>query len=191
MLEEFRSSLQTVAGAQQLGEALNYLPEPAHELDVRLLRDAGLTIPTEDWPNAHLNRALELYRTGDTYRGLTRIAPDILVRTLADLVGRDRLEFGGGIEAEFVEGLRDDPDRAAPWHAFAEQVWVYDGRIPLNMHLIDDTVVLWLGRVDGDRWEGRGLLESENPTVVAWAEALYRDYRDAAEPLDPARLPDP
>jgi hypothetical protein len=56
------------------------------------------------------------------------------------------------------------------------------------MHIIDETVVLWLGRVDGNQWEGRGLLESENPAVVSWAESLYGDYRAEAEPLDPARL---
>jgi len=191
MIEEFRAHLQRVAGGQQLGGALNYLPEPAQELDVAALRDAELTTPTADWPNAHLNRALELYRSADRYRGLTQIAPDIIAQTLADQVTQNQLELEGVIEAEFIECLRDDPERAAPWHAFADQVWVYDGRIPLNMHLIDEKVVLWLNHAGSNRLEGGGLLESENPTVVAWAESLYQDYRVEAEPLDPSRLPGP
>jgi hypothetical protein len=114
MIEEFRTYLRTVDGAQQLGEAINHLPEPAQALDIRHFRNADITTPTADWPSAHLTRALELYRTGDTYRGLTRIAPDVIVRTLADSVEGKRLEFEGVIEAGFIENLRDDPERAAP-----------------------------------------------------------------------------
>jgi predicted transcriptional regulator len=187
---EFRAHLQTVEAIERLGEAVNHLPDPARELDVRHLRDAEVTVPTTDWPNDRVNRALELYRTADRYRGLTQVAPHVLVRTLADLFEADRLEFEGIIEAAFVEESFDDPERAAPWHVIADRVWVYDGRVPLNMHIVDGTVVLWLASVDGDEWERYGLLECDHPSVVAWAESLYEEYRADAEPLDPSRLPE-
>jgi predicted transcriptional regulator len=189
MIEEFRAYLRTVEAIQELGGAIEHLPDPARELDVRHLRDARVTIPTTEWPNARLNRALELYESGETYRGLTQIAPHVIVRTLADLVERGRLEVEGVIETEFVEEALDDPERAAPWRTLADGVWVYEGRVPLNMHIIDETVVLWLASVDGDEWERYGLLESEHPAVMRWAESLYRDYRTEAEPLDRAVLP--
>jgi predicted transcriptional regulator len=190
VFEEFRAHLQAVEAVEHLGDAVNYLPDPARELDVRHLRDATVTVPTTDWPNDRVNRALELYRAADRYRGLTQIAPHVLVRTLADLVEQGRLEFEGIIEAGFVEETLDDPDRAAPWHVIADRVWVYDGHVPLNMHIIDGTVVLWLASVDGDEWERYGLLECDQPSVVAWAESLYKEYRADAEPLDPSRLPE-
>jgi len=190
MIEEFRAYRQTVQGIQQLGEVVNYLPEPAQELDIRHFRDADITVPTEDWPGAHFNRALELYRNGDTYRGLTQNAPNIIVRTLADLVDQGRLELEGIIEAEFVEDLVDDPERAAPWHTFADQVWLYDGHIPFGMHIIDEMVVLWLGYIEDNQWVGPGLLETENPAVREWAESLYEEYRADAEPLNPEILPE-
>jgi predicted transcriptional regulator len=190
MIEEFRTHLETVEGAQQLENVINDLPEPARDLDVRHLRDARITTPSSEWPGAHYNRGLELYRTGDTYRGLTQVAPEIIVRTLADQVERGELELEGVIEAAFIEELVDNPEQAAPWHAFADQVWVYDGHIPVNMHLIDGRVVLWLGPAGGDRVRGRGLLESEHPAVVSWAESLYGEYKSEAEPLDPTRLPE-
>ncbi|OYR40520.1 hypothetical protein DJ82_07190 [Halorubrum sp. Ib24] len=190
MTEKFRAYRQTVQGVQQLGEAVNYLPEPAQELDIRHFRDANITVPTEDWPEAHLNRALELYRTGDTYQGLTQNAPDIFVRTLADLVDQGRLEFEAIIEAEFIEYLTDDPERATPWHSIADQVWLYDGPITFSMHIIDETVVLWLGYIEDNQWIGPGLLETENPVVREWAESLYEEYRAEAEPLDPEVLPE-
>ena len=190
MIEEFRTYLRTVEGTQQLGEAINYLPEPARELNIRHLREAAVTVPTTDRPDARLNRALELYETGDMYRGLTQIGPHVIVQTLADLVERGQLEVEGVIEAKFIEDILNDPERASPWHTLADRVWVYDGRIPLNMHIIDETVVLWLASVDGDEWEQYGLLESEHPAVVTWAESVYQEYRREAEPLDPALLPE-
>jgi len=190
MIEEFRTHLETIEGAQQLGSVINDLPEPARELDIRPLRDAKITTPSSEWPGAHYNRALELYRTGDTYRGLTQVAPEMIVQTLAEQVEQGELELEGVIGAAFTEELVDDPERAAPWHAFADRVWVYDGNIPVNMHLIDERVVLWLDRAGGDRACGQGLLESEHPAVVSWAESLYGEYKSEAEPLDPTRLPE-
>jgi predicted transcriptional regulator len=190
MIEEFRTHLETIEGAQQLRNVINDLPEPARELDTRHLRDAEITTPSSEWPGAHFNRGLELYRTGDTYRGLTQVAPEIIVQTLAEQVERGELELEGVIEATFVEELVDNPERAAPWNAFADRVWVYDGHIPVNMHLIDERVVLWLDPAGGDRARGQGLLESEHPAVVSWAESLYGEYKSAAEPLDPTRLPE-
>ena len=186
MIDEFRAHLRTVEGVQQLGEAINYLPEPMQELDVRHIREAKITTPTKDSPQAYMNRALELYRTGETYRGLTQIAPEIVIQTLADLADQGRLHVEGVIEAEFIEGILDDPEWAAPWHSFADQVWVYDGHIPLNMHIIDDTVVVWLVSTDDDTWDVYGLMECDNPAVMTWAESLYQEYRTAAEPLDAA-----
>lgn len=190
MAEEFRTHLETVAAAQELGPVINYLPDPARELDLRHLRDATITTPSEDWPQAHFNRGLELYQAGDTCRSLTKVAPDMMVRTLATLVDSDDLDFEGVIEAPFIETLEANPDRAEPWYSIAEGMWVYPGRVPINMHIIDGRVMLWLVQLYGDEKRGAGLLESTNPTVVAWAESLYEEYLSAAEPLDPAQLPD-
>lgn len=190
MIEEFRAYQQTVEGIQQLGDAINYLPEPAHELDIRHLRDAQVTIPTENWPEAHLNRALELYRSGESYRGLTHNAPDIFVQALAELVDREQLEFEAIIEAEFIEQLIENPERANPWHSFADSIWIYPGSVPLSMHIIDQTAVIWLGYIENNQWEGPGLLETQNAAVREWAESFYEDYRAESEPLDPEILPE-
>jgi predicted transcriptional regulator len=188
IFEEFHALLRSVEGIRRLGAAVNHLPAPARDLEIRHLLDAEITRRTPDRPGAHVERALELYRTATTYRGLTRIAPDLIVRTLAEEVERGGLDVSGVIEASFVETLLGDPGRVAPWRAFADQVWVYDGSIPLDVHLLDGTVVLWL-RAPADE-EAYGLLECDHPAVVGWAESLYREYRAGSEPLDPARLPD-
>jgi hypothetical protein len=72
---------------------------------------------------------------------------------------------------------------------FADRLRVYDGTVPLNVHIIDGTVVLWLSTTAGDEWETYGLLECDYPAVVEWAESLYRDYRTEATPFDTGSLP--
>lgn len=189
MIDEFRTYLQTVESARQLGEAINYLPKPAHDLDIQYLGEANIVTMTEDNPHAGVERWLEMIRAADTYRGLTTIAPPIFVNALSDRIKQGGLDMGGVIEASVIETLREDPERAAPWHAFAEYVRVYDGRVPLNMLLIDGTVLLGLDHIDGNLVEPRGTVESEHPAVVAWAKSLYEEYWSEAEPLDLAVLP--
>ena len=103
---------------------------------------------------------------------------------------QNRLHVEGVIEASFLETLRNHPERAAPWYDFAqaEAKRVYDGSVPINMHLLDDVVLIWLGEHEEDDLDVYGLLESKNPSVLSWAESLYEEYRAEADLLDTARL---
>jgi predicted transcriptional regulator len=188
MIEEFTRYRETVQGVQRLGRAIEALPEPAHSLDFRHLRDADLTLQTDDQPFARFDRGLYLIREADTCRWLASVAPLEYMRGVRDGVEERGVTAGGVISAELAETLREDPERAEPWYAFADQVWVYDGHVPLSMELVDDTVLVWMTPTDEDRWDGAALLESDHPAVRSWAESLYEEYRRGADPLDPATL---
>jgi predicted transcriptional regulator len=108
------------------------------------------------------------------------------MRGVRDGVEEREVTAGGIISTEIAETLREDPERAEPWHAFADRVWVYDGHVPLSMEIIDETVLVWL--CPTDRWEGGGLLETDHPAVQSWAESLYEEYLREADPLDPTTL---
>lgn len=125
----------------------------------------------------------------DRYRGLTSTAIPSYVKALWEGI-QEGLDFEGVIEASFVETLRDDPQRMDPWYEFTDRkaTWLYHGRVPINMHLVDDVALIWLGEHDGDDLEVYGLLESENPAVVEWAESFYEEYRIDSELLDAATL---
>jgi predicted transcriptional regulator len=103
---------------------------------------------------------------------------------------QNRLNVGGVIEASFLGTLRTDPERAAPWRDFAraDAIWVYEGSVPINMHLLDDVVLIWLGEHDEADLEVYGLLESGNPSVLSWAESLYEEYRVGSDLLDVTNL---
>jgi len=100
---------------------------------------------------------------------------------LAGQVERGRLDFEQVLEKSFVESLRDAPERSAIWQPLIDRVFVYDGIVPINTHIVDGTVLVWLGE---SREEVAGLFLSESPEVLAWAESLYEDYRASADPLE-------
>jgi predicted transcriptional regulator len=184
--------LETMEGIHNLNEAIEWLPPPAHALDFRHFRDAVVTTATPDNPAAPFDRGLALIRDADAYRGLTSTAIPSYVQVLRQRLVRGELDVGGVIEASFLETLRTNPERADPWYDFAdaEATWVYDGPVPINMHVLDDVALIWLGKHDENDLEVYGLLESENPSVLSWAESLYEEYRSEADPLDVAMLPE-
>lgn len=193
ILSKFNPLLETVEGIQALGEAIAWLPPPAHAIDFRHLRDATVTTSSVENPAEPFDRGLQLIRDADTYLGLTSTAIPSYVDALLEGHARGRLDFDGVIEASFLDTLRGDPERAAQWLRIADAglTWVYDGRIPINLHIVDETVLIWLGERREDGLDIKGLLESTNPAVLSWAEALYADYRSAAEPLEASMVPDP
>lgn len=186
MFSAFDTYLETTKGIHHLGKAVEWVPEPVHALDFRHFRDARITTSTEGNPTAHFDRGLELLRAADRYRGLTRNSLPEYMKAVRDGVVSGRLDFEGVIESDFVEVLRDEPERAAIWQDIAHRMLLYEGHVPINMHIIDGTVALWLCEENqaGNDVIARGLLETEHPAVVSWAESLYEEYRREAEALD-------
>ncbi|WP_135304934.1 helix-turn-helix transcriptional regulator [Haloarcula amylovorans] len=191
MVTEFRRYLAATEGIHHLGPAIDWLPEPVWDLDFRCFREAEVTTPTEANPTAHFDRAMEYLRGSDSYRSLTQNSLPEYMDVLHGRVVEGQLDFEGVIEASFIDVLGNDPDRAALWQDIADRMWLYNGRVPLNMHIVDGTVLLWLCGENqaGDDVLVKGLLESTHPDVVSWAESLYEEHRADAEPLEPAVLP--
>ena len=190
ILERFVPLLETVEGIQNLDEAIEWLPSPTRSVDFRHFRDAEITTSTPENPAAPFDRGLELIGEADTYRGLTSTAIPSYVQVLHEGMVQNRLHVEGVIEASFLETLHNEPERADPWSDFAkaEAKWVYEGSVPINMHLLEDTVLIWLGEHEEDNLEVYGLLESKNPSALSWAESLYEEYRAEADSLDTATL---
>lgn len=191
MITEFRRYLAATEGIHHLGPAIDWLPEPAWDLDFRYFREAEITTPTEANPTAHFDRAMDHFRGSDSYRGLTQNSLPEYMKTIHGRVVEGQLDFEGVIEASFIEVLGNDPERAALWEDIADRMWLYSGRVPFNMHIVDGTVLIWLCDENhaGDDVLVKGVLESTHPDVVSWAESLYEEHRADAEPLDPAVVP--
>lgn len=187
MVTEITRSIEATKGVQHLGKAIEWLPDPVQTIDFRHFKDAQIRLPTQGNPTAAFDRGLDRVRDANAYRGLTQNSLPQYMRAIRDQVETDSLEFEAIIEESFIDVLRNDRERADSWSVLADHVWVYDGPVPINMHLIDDTALIWLCGEDEDGNEvvPKGLLESENPRVVSWAESFYEEYLDAARPLTP------
>lgn len=181
MIGEFRSFLATVDGIAGLGELVNHVPPPLFSLDFRHLRDAEVVELTSANPAAPFTRSLEAFQTATEYRGLNNTSLPRHAKTLRERRERGRLAFEQVFERDFLETLRADPERAAVWEDLADEVWVVDGTVPINLHVVDDEVLVWLGST---RDEVAGLLETDNEAAVEWAESLVAEYRSEAELLE-------
>ena len=190
-LSALRAYLETTEGMQHLGEAIRWLPDPVRSLDFRHFRDAELTYPTPDNPAEPFERGLAVLDAADEYRSLTQNSFRRYMSVVRERVVSGDLDFEGVVASAFVETLRADTDRASVWHDLANRVLVYDGEVPVNLQIVDGTVVLWLCGVDhdGDDVVVRGLLESDNPAVVSWARECYEAFRTEAAPLESTELP--
>lgn len=180
MVTDFRSYLETVQGHQHIGDLVNHFPPPLFSLDFRHLRDANVTERTVENPGAPYDRALDLFHEATEYRGLNSTSLPKHAKVLLDRVEEGRLNFAQVFEADFIETIRADPERAAMWRSLSDRVWNYNGVVPINLQIVNETVLVWLGKT---REEPGGLLESENPAVLSWGESLYEEYQAEAEPL--------
>jgi predicted transcriptional regulator len=184
-LAAFDEYVATTEGMRHLGEAVDWLPEPARTLDYRHFRDARVTTPSEDNPTAPFDRGLELVREADEYRGLTQNSLPRYMAVVRDRVAAGELAFEAVLPRAFVESVRADAERFARWRDVADGVWLSDRPVPLNVHVVDGTALVWLCDEDheGEEVLVKGLLESGAPAVVSWAESLFEEYRAAAEPM--------
>lgn len=191
MVSEIRRSLATTEGIRHLDTVIEWLPEPVYDLDFRHFTDARITLPTQANPTAAFDRGLDRIRDANSYRGVTQNSLPQYMQVICDQVDAGTLEFECVVEESFIGVLQNDPERAATWTGIADRTWVFEGQVPMNMHLVDDTALFWLCGADGAGNEvvAKGLLETENSRVVSWAESFYEEYRDAAKPLSVERLP--
>lgn len=185
ILSEVTACLETVDVLQSIGPRIDGFPaELLDSVEIRALADARITETSIEDPTAPFARSLALFRRAESYQGLTKTSLPEHARVLQEGVGRGRLEFEHIIERQFVEDLRGDADRWPVWEFLADSVLVYDGEVPLNLHIVDGTVLVWFGGADGTQV---GLIESDDPAVLDWARSLHAKYKSESEYL--SRMP--
>lgn len=192
MIEEFRAYKRTIEGVQHLGEAIAWLPKPALSLDFRHFRDADLITGSPSNPAEIFDHMAAMMRTASRKRSLVTTAVPRLTELVHDRAEAGELDSELVIQASWFDIHTPRPDQLPIWRARAQRgsVWVYDGVVPINLEVLDDSVALWLGEQREEELVVRGVLVTETPAVVSWAESLYEEFRAAADPLDPAMLPE-
>jgi len=192
MIEEIRGCLRTVEGVQHLGEALDWLPAPARSLEYHRFRDADIVTGRPSNPTEPFDHVSERIREATEIRTLAWTGVPRLTKLIDDRSRAGGLDCEAVIQADFFDRLDGRPEAASHWRGPAArgEVWQCDGDVPISLHVIDETTVIWLDERQGEELIVRGALVTGNRAVLSWAESMYREYRAEAELLEPTALPE-
>jgi predicted transcriptional regulator len=186
MLAEFKPFVQSVQVIRDLGDLVAWLP--IDEVSIDLRHFAGVTIhrPEPADPMSTVEEFTRRIDDASEFQCLVRIAPPIpFEQKMRDGVVDRGMETNHVITNEEFDYLLDDPERVARWREYLEagaNVYRYDGEIPCNIFVFDDTVIITNTNSEfGDSHVG---IESDNEEVLSWAQRVIETYRREAERLD-------
>lgn len=174
---------ERVATERELRELVDWLPTEELGFDLRELREATVTVPSQTRPGAPVGRVIDLVRNAESVTVLSHAFNDRTLEAVTDWV-----DSGGRFEAVFsadaIEPVADDAVLADRFRrlvgAETATIRIYDGSVPLAVTLIDDTVSLLL-RDDSGRLQAA--LDTDAPAVADWAREVYSRYRKESRPL--------
>lgn len=186
VFDRFVDLLETIGGICTLGDAIGYLPLDDMSLDVRHFADATVVPATELRPTRPYDYAIDELRAADRFRCVARSVPPVYVRAIHEAITSGELDVTCVLDREYLDSIRDD-EVLTRWRDVAASgatVARHEGTVPYVVIVLDRTVHLWLYEDAGGRHSTVGLLESDDPAVLAWAEATVADYVEAARPLE-------
>jgi hypothetical protein len=91
------------------------------------------------------------------------------------------------ITNEELQYLLDHPDRLPRWRDYLEagaNVYLYDGQIPCNLFVLDETVII--GNSQSEIGPDLVVIETTNETLRSWVLEVLDEYKADATPLDTA-----
>lgn len=183
VVREFMPIVEALETVRSLGDAVGWLPTDELSVDICHFADATVRRPTANAPFLLVEHIANLVRNGSVFRTLTFLdPPSPVARAMQTGVtsGELRAEhvLAGGLTTYLRDNQRSPPD----WQAYLEagaSVYRFEGRIPCNLFLVDETVLIMSDRPEG----GGGAVESTDERVLSAAEELLAAYRERAEPV--------
>lgn len=168
----------------ELGDAATWLPNDELAIGLQHFREAIVRgLEPNDVVGAD-TRLLDLLGDADEFYCLTNTAGTVgLEKRMMDAFTDGGVTVENVITPDELAIYRRDPERAARWKEYVEagaDVYLYDGDIPCNLVVIDETVFL------GDRrLESVGLIECTDESVRSWAVRIHESHREDAERIEP------
>lgn len=182
---EFTPLVESMRTVRELGEAAAVLPIDELSIGLRQFSDGTVRRPEPNDPMAPAAFLTDLLRGTSELHCLVRLAPPLAFeRRMRDAVADGRLHTEHVVTEGELAYLRDHPERLRRWRAYLEagaNVYRYDGTIPCNLFVFDETVVIGKTHPDGG---GCVFIETEREAVRSWAHELIETYRTEAEPVD-------
>lgn len=179
---ESTSIIGAMQAIRNLDDAVAWLPKDELTIGLHHFRDATVRRPEAHSIDAPSTFATELMREATEFACLVNTPPSLAFEeAMMDGVSEERLMTNHVITDAELTVLLKEPNRAARWQAYVEagaNLYCYDGQIPCNLLVIDETVLI----LDQQPEAPEGI-ESTNPEVRAWAHEMIDEYRGEAKPL--------
>lgn len=179
--EEFRQYRRNLETANRLGPFLNTIDTTAVDVPLEHFADATVTRARERHAHVGVKRIIELIERTDSVRMMSGIISPLYV----DVARREILN-GTDIEvifdvevleiiaSQFMTEARDALETGR-FHVLAGEA------VPFELFLFDDRIGMAAHDESGI---ARAFVETSSTEALTWAANLYRDYADAADPID-------
>ena len=185
MAIEFTPLLDSMAAIQNLGDAVALLP--LNELSIRMHHFRDATVVRPEGPSTlEMSRyLLELTDESSTMYSLGYIA---VTQDAMDLTTEQTVS--GELDPVYVQArsVREYRQTSPDQSEYREQIrsqmeagaelYTYDGHVPCNLWVFDETVVIENSQVEGS--QNGTMIESQNETVREWALEMFGRYREAS-----------
>lgn len=180
----FHDSMRT---ARDLRTLLRHIPIEEMGIDVSDLADASFTQPTEDNPIAVVSRYTELERRSTRSKAVAYFFPEPCVDARHEAITGGRQTLEAVFTPSVVEAaLSNCPARFEDIVASERTtLFVHEGDLP-HLMSINDGVACYVV-MDG-RNGSVGLIESEDPNLLAWVEETFDAYREESTRLTTEKL---
>lgn len=178
--------IEAMEALRRLGERVAWLPTDDAPIELRHFSDATIRRPEPADPLSPAMSLTDLLHEAGEFHCLVGVVPPLMFeQAMEERVVAGELVTRHVITAEELSYLRDEPKRLARWRKYIDaggNVYCYDGDIPCNLLVFDETVVIGPHPRNG---EPPGLIESQNETVHTWANEIISDYQRESERLEP------
>ncbi|WP_251343335.1 helix-turn-helix transcriptional regulator [Haloplanus halophilus] len=185
----FLDLLEIVEIEGDLRPIVRYLPTDALGFDLRRFEDATITVPSGTKPNAPVTRVLEFLRTAEDVRVFSHAFNEGSLTVIEERVSDGEMTFEGVFSRSALDAVADDAGLRRRLDSLLgapdATVRVRDGEIPLAVTVADDVVHMLLRDANGVL---QASVDTDDPTVRAWATETFDDYWEAADPVDPDDL---
>jgi predicted transcriptional regulator len=181
--EAFGDLVETVRLADKLQPFMQWVPDGALDLDLRLLADADVVLAEPGNPWAMINRHVQLIKQMEQARGILPFTGSHATEASNEQVVENGARGELVVEPEIADLYRSAPEYTELWEEMVAtgrfELFVYDGTIPYALCVFDDTVQIVVA--EGD--EPRALLETAADDVREWAMETYRRYKRQSNQL--------
>ena len=181
----FTDLLDIVETERKLRDLVKWLPTGTMEFDLRRLRTATITLPSQVRPSAPVRRVTDLIHQSDR----VEIVSHAFNEQSLDAIRRETIEgsqtFEGVFSADAIDAIAGDSTLRQRLRELVAseraEIRICDEDVPLAVTITDDVVHLLLRDEDGVL---QAALDTDDPEVLSWARESHERYWGRSAPLD-------